>query len=500
MLHDPCLLAGDGKTLVCDADPTQSHSGFAVTLAKPLPTPTPPTTGPKLTRKVLENTTYLLYDMELMTATLKDGRFEEKYGTGESEKITYTLLNKMGYGDINGDGLEDAVVVLVMDGGGSGKFVYLVVVINDNGQPKQVATSLLGDRVLINSVTIYNQSVTVDMITQGPGESFPSPSQRITVQYVLQGSDLQAEYAPQWFMQMEDGSVCNSAIGAGALGQDKRLNYACTDKGKILGEVNMNDWDAHTFAWTVEKDIVTNTNKTQKLKVNAAWQPVDPLQLAQEMGLSPQAVTMTLGQVAQRLTGQIRPMYVFTSSHDLQGEPAHLHFTFDNGTLPSWGGLDLTQPQLLIYAYQNIYASLGNEKVGQRMALLQTLLATRPTAISETLPIVSNLVISPMLTAQVKYLDFKQGSGIRFITYYTQSVSSRTNTTLFYTFQGITKDNKYYISYFSPITTSVLANKADADMVTYLAETQQTLNNTTDFTPTLTSLDTMLQSLQLEPK
>ena len=525
MLLDPCLLAGDGETLVCGSDPTTGEVGFVLNLTEPLPTPTP--MSKKLTREMLENATYLFDqggDWLPITVTLKGGNGEEKYGTGETEKNTFVLLDATGYGDLNGDGLEDAAVVLAMNGGGTGWFERLIVFMNDNGKPKQVAASSLGDRTIINSITIYGGFITVDMLAQGPNDGACCPTMPLVVQYVLDGNELKEQYTPQWLMQLDDGSTCNFATGASALVGDKRINYYCTEKGDVLGDVMMNTlWDEES-AWTVEKVVITDTAgdgtftvvSSDTVKVNTVWQPIDPLQAMQEIGLTPQAVTMTLGKVAQRMVGQVRPAVAYNHNAPpaLNGEPAHLHFTFDDGTLSTWGGVDTTQPQLLIYpleTYQNIYAMAGNDELSYRVDLLNGLLATRPTAISETLPILPDMYGSQVLTAQVNYLDFKNGSGVRFITHYAQDASPITNETIFYTFQGITKDGKYYISYFSPITASILPNTYDesdaatdydafaADFDNYLVETQQALNKTTNFTPTLSSLDSMLQSLQIKP-
>ena len=41
-IHDPCFLAADGKTIVCDANPVTDEPGFVLKLTQPLPTPDVP--------------------------------------------------------------------------------------------------------------------------------------------------------------------------------------------------------------------------------------------------------------------------------------------------------------------------------------------------------------------------------------------------------------------------------------------------------------------------
>jgi len=55
---------------------------------------------------------------------------------------------------MNDDGLVDAVILLVENGGGSGEFESVAVVLNTNGAPSQAGQALLGDRVQVRQMTI----------------------------------------------------------------------------------------------------------------------------------------------------------------------------------------------------------------------------------------------------------------------------------------------------------------------------------------------------------
>lgn len=523
-LFDPCLIAADGKTLVCGADPTSGDLGFALNLTEALPTPeplpTPKTSGHVLTAEVLANTEYLVPDwIESGKAKLTNGEFRQKYGDAElSVKLlsTYTA-----FGDLNGDGLEDAATIFIVNTGGSGGFVYLAAVLNSDGQPDNVAVSLLGDRVKINSLTIFGIEVgriVVNLIAKGPHDPGCCPTERATWTYELQNQNLVNLPDNVWLLQLANGATCYFATGATAIIQDKRLNYDCSDGSSILGDLQPDGlvWQAEVVA---EQDLVSTdtgfeAKQTTLADVAAIWRPVNPAAVVEQIGLSPAGVTLDLGSIARNLKSQIRPRIPYDPNVPpaLNGEPAHLKFTFDEDTASPW--LDTRQRQLLIYpvdAYHSMYGFAGVDELSQRMDTLQTLLQERPPQVSTELPVLPDIGASQVMHAQVKYLDFKGGSGVRFITHYAQDVSPILNSSIFYTFQGLTDDGRFYVAYFQPISTPLLPNTLaeagaqDYDAFaqkfeSYLAQTTQALNGARpgDFTPDLSQIDKMLESLLIQ--
>jgi DnaJ-like protein len=142
--------------------------------------------GPTLTSDVLSNMTYRLAyaDRGGLVDVVKLVNSEERSGGG------FWQLDKehIAFGDLDGDGVEDAVVVLGESGGGSGFFSKLVAVIRRNGRLETPAVSELGDRIKINQVAIRDGIVTVDMITQGPNDPLCCPTERQVRKLAVRGN------------------------------------------------------------------------------------------------------------------------------------------------------------------------------------------------------------------------------------------------------------------------------------------------------------------------
>jgi hypothetical protein len=146
-----------------------------------------------LTVEALKNTAYSSEWPAGGVAQLRDGEYREKYPGAEdaaSELVIAFYDDMYAFGDLNSDGVEDAAVVLATSGGGSGTFITLEAVLNDQGTPKHVASVALGDRAQVKSVAIESGEITVDMVTQGPDDPMCCPTLEVTQRYALQGGAL----------------------------------------------------------------------------------------------------------------------------------------------------------------------------------------------------------------------------------------------------------------------------------------------------------------------
>lgn len=141
--------------------------------------------------QALPNLGYPIEGISTGIAQLKDGLFEEQAAPASATKTKVQLGDLRSLGDLNGDGLEDAAVILVVDPGGSGTFDYLALVTNENGAAKPVASVLLGDRVIVKSIAIQSGEVIVTMLTRKPDEPMSTePSVEVIRKFKLQGDKL----------------------------------------------------------------------------------------------------------------------------------------------------------------------------------------------------------------------------------------------------------------------------------------------------------------------
>ena len=110
-----------------------------------------------------------------------------------------------------------------------------------------------------------------------------------------------------------------------------------------------------------------------------------------------------------------------------------------------------------------------------------------------------------LFQAQVKYMDFQNGAGARWLSQYGQAYSTIGWPHLFYTFQGITEDGQYYVSLILPVNHPSLPHPNNVTMDDAFAEnydsyaeaTALQLNGESDnsFVPSLVLLDQLVESL-----
>jgi heat shock protein HslJ len=95
-------------------------------------------------------------------------------------------------GDLDGDGHDEAVVMLSESTGGSGTFDYLAVVGRRNGAPVNLATTPLGDRVQLRGVRIEARRLIAEVVRAGPQDAMCCPGELATLEWVMKDSKLDA--------------------------------------------------------------------------------------------------------------------------------------------------------------------------------------------------------------------------------------------------------------------------------------------------------------------
>ena len=135
----------------------------------------------------LKNATYSGFKDVPSPVTLTDGRWESA-----SARQSITFVGELrATGDLNSDGVGDAVVLLSENTGGSGERVYLAVVTTSNGQLQNVATRVLGPNVRIRRLRIVEHTVVVDAVQVGVDDTMCCPSDLVTRTFVLKDTTLE---------------------------------------------------------------------------------------------------------------------------------------------------------------------------------------------------------------------------------------------------------------------------------------------------------------------
>jgi hypothetical protein len=99
------------------------------------------------------------------------------------------------------------------------------------------------------------------------------------------------------------------------------------------------------------------------------------------------------------------------------------------------------------------YPEAGPFFVRARLTQLRDLLRTRPALASvPELPYLPLPNAAQVLHAAGTYLSFPGASGIRYLTLYRQDFSPYLRREVLYTFQGLTNDGRYYVSFTFPVS------------------------------------------------
>lgn len=169
--------------------------------------------------------------------------------------------------------------------------------------------------------------------------------------------------------------------------------------------------------------------------------------------------------------------------------------------------------------FATAYAAAPENYAASTITALQSLLATRPPDSDASLPFLVMAGAGQVFHTQAAYLDFANGSGVRYLTSYGQYYVPYNNHDLFYTFQGLTADGKYWVSVIFPVNHPFLpptydspvvppggvpiptysSPTFDADMAAYYATMKALMNSQADdtFTPALDCLDQYITSLSI---
>ena len=165
-----------------------------VVAADPAPVPvaeaTPATTSTPSIATALADADYPIEVTANGKAPLKQGAYEEAI-PDSSGKTMVKLGAQTAFGDLDGNGSEDAAAILQTSSGGSGDSTYVAAVLNEAGAAKPVASVYLGDRIVVKSLAIAGGKITATWLDRKPSDPMSSaPSVETSKEFTLQGDKL----------------------------------------------------------------------------------------------------------------------------------------------------------------------------------------------------------------------------------------------------------------------------------------------------------------------
>jgi hypothetical protein len=194
---------------------------------------------------------------------------------------------------------------------------------------------------------------------------------------------------------------------------------------------------------------------------------------------------------------------------DPQGSPSEffpetLKFSFNSYILQN------TFHDPIIHIYPVADFQVMDAGVAGRITELRDLITNKPPS-PDSIPFLPIWNAAQFMRANVSYINFQSGSGVRFLSMYGQAYSPVNNNSLFYTFQGLTSDGVYYISAVLPVShptlppdeTSVPGGDYNAfadNFPNYIVETENQLSAqpASSFSPDLSLLDAAVQSFLIQ--
>lgn len=165
-----------------------------------------------------------------------------------------------------------------------------------------------------------------------------------------------------------------------------------------------------------------------------------------------------------------------------------------------------------VYIYPADEYGQANPSAAEQIDRLQKILSGA-TMLIETLPRIAWFNAKPLIAARIQMIPFQNGMGVRTLTQYAQYFAPINNNELFYHFQGLTSDNKYYVIAVLPLTAPILpADEKPGATVpqggvpiptdigvnnSYYISVTEKLNSIApdEYSPSLSTLDALIQSI-----
>jgi hypothetical protein len=190
--------------------------------------------------------------------------------------------------------------------------------------------------------------------------------------------------------------------------------------------------------------------------------------------------------------------------------PRHLLFRFTRkGELASFFKAELRIFPISEYKKQFASSKVAEIEFQKRLDEIKRLVAEKRSDI-DTVPLLPFIDAESAFISKMEFSNFRNGDGIWFLTQFLIEPSTISNFGLTYFYEGITRDEKYFVYCTFPVNLPWLPSDStpfsteigdsNGDFKEYLRTTRKKIENapSTDFNPKLTILRKLISTLKVE--
>ena len=121
------------------------------------------------------------FSLDGRTVALTNGLSQAPAAPGSASSVTTRYLGKLAHGDLTGDGQEDLAYLVTREGGGSGRFYYVVAAVGGVKGYKTTNAFLVGDRIDPQSLRITSNELQVNFLGRERDEPMTASPSRQSV-------------------------------------------------------------------------------------------------------------------------------------------------------------------------------------------------------------------------------------------------------------------------------------------------------------------------------
>ncbi len=255
----------------------------------------------------------------------------------------------------------------------------------------------------------------------------------------------------------------------------------------------------------VEKPAGTYTITANGMKTTFDWKETAVnLESAEDRYIFRNVSLILDPAISTSASGQLLPETPSsTDSPYWETHPEYVSISLDGYSLSQTA----LQPVMAVYPVED-YRRLSDQ-ASKTLDSLGDILSRKP-ADERQMPFLPFMNAGQVFHSNVKYLDFQNGSGVRYLAVLAQYPAPVNNQDLFYTYQGLTSDKRHFVSIILPVSQASLPMSANALPVSeleaiakdpaYYGNMAAQLNALPDgsFAPDLSKLDALIASLAIE--